>query len=72
MVDSVRLKEIHACLNAGEYSYYLDTNGNLKPYFMGVARNIDFLVKSFGIYYNPDGTLQSVVLNPTPPPNTNV
>lgn len=71
MVDSIRVKEIHACLGASEFAYYADTNGDLKPYFMGVARNIDFLVKSFGIYYNPDGTLQSVVLNPTPPVNTN-
>jgi hypothetical protein len=66
MVDSVRLKEIHACLGAGEFAYY-DNNGNPTPYNMHIARNIDFLMKSFGIYYNPDGSIQSVVLNPAPP-----
>jgi len=66
MVDSVRLKEIHACLGAGEFAYY-DNNGNPTPYVMHIARNIDFLMKSFGIYYNPDGSIQSVVLNPAPP-----
>jgi len=66
MVDSVRLKEIHACLGAGEFAYY-NNSGTATPYVMHIARNIDFLMKSFGIYYNPDGSIQSVVLNPAPP-----
>lgn len=67
MPDSVRIKEIHACLGAGEFAYYRDANGNLQPYVMHLARNLDFLIKSLGIYYNPDGSIQSVVVNPTPP-----
>lgn len=66
MVDSIRIKEIHACLGASEFAYY-DNNGNPTPYNMHIARTLDLLAKSFGIYYNPDGTLQSVLLNPAPP-----
>ena len=66
MPDSILIKEIHACLGAGEFAYY-NNSGTPTPYVMHIARNIDFLMKSFGIYYNPDGYIQSVVLNPAPP-----
>lgn len=65
MVDSVRIKEIHACLGAGEFAYYGDPP---TPYATSVAWNVDKIVKAFGINYNPDGTLQTVLLNPPAPP----
>lgn len=69
MVDSVRVKEIHACLGANEFAYY-DNNGTLTPYQMHIARNLDYLMKTFGLYYNPDGTLMSITTDVSiPPPN---
>lgn len=67
MPDSIRIKEIHACLGAGEYSFYEDDNGELAVYYMHIARNIDYLVKSFGLYYKPDGTLVDIRSNVVPP-----
>lgn len=63
------IQEIHACLGAGEFAYY-DNNGTLTPYQMHIARNIDYLMKTFGLYYNPDGTLMSITTDVAiPPPN---
>lgn len=69
MVDSVRIKEIHACLGAGEYAFY-DNNGTPTEYYMHIARNLDYLCKSFGLYYKPDGTLLDIRANINPPPPT--
>ena len=62
MVDSIRVKEIHAILGSGEYA--LDANGN--PVYMHLARQIDLLAKALGINYNPDGTELEVDLNEPP------
>lgn len=62
MVDSVRIKEIHAMLGAAEYA--LDQNGD--PVYMSIARNVDLLAKALGINYNPDGTKLEVDLNNPP------
>ncbi len=67
MGDSIRIKEIHACLGAGEFAYYTDDNGDLQPYYMHMARNLDYLCKAFGLYYKPDGTLMDIRSNVTPP-----
>ncbi|PHV63194.1 hypothetical protein [Cyanobacterium aponinum] len=60
MPDSVRLKEIHACLGAGEFSYYQNSNGDFQPYYEHLARKIDRIAKAIGIMFNPDGSIMSV------------
>ena len=62
---STKIEEIHACLGAGEYAYY---NVNL-PVEMHMARNLDYLMKSLGLYYNPDGTLMSITTDVSIPPS---
>lgn len=54
MVDSVRIKEIHACLGAGEFAYQ-DNGSNPVPAYMNIARKLDYLCKIWGLYYDLAG-----------------
>lgn len=56
MVDSIRIKEIHACLGAGEASYYTDANGDVQEVVMHLARKIDLLCKFVGLNFALDGS----------------
>lgn len=58
MAWDLMLTEIHECLGAKEYGY--DNSGKNLGRYMNIARNLDFLVKSFGLYYNDDGTLMTI------------
>lgn len=51
MVDSVRIKEIHACLGAGEFAYFAPDT----PIFMNVARKLDYVAKVWGVNFDQDG-----------------
>jgi hypothetical protein len=67
-MDSTKVDEIHAVLGAGEFAYL---NNSQTPVTMNIARNIDYLMKTFGLYYNQDGTLMSIttdvsIPNPNP------
>ncbi|BAQ67075.1 hypothetical protein GM3709_3840 (plasmid) [Geminocystis sp. NIES-3709] len=59
MVDSVRLKEIHACLGAGEFAYYPNPENpsEMLPFFMNIARKLDWFAKGYGVAFNPDGSV---------------
>lgn len=54
MVDSIRIKEIHACLGAGEASYY-NEQGTPKEVVMNIARKLDLLCKWQGLSVKMNG-----------------
>jgi hypothetical protein len=57
------IQEIHACIGPKDFS---GTPEN--PPVIGVAWNVDKIVRSFGINYNPDGTVQTPPTTPPPTP----
>lgn len=57
MVDSIRIKEVHACLGAEEFSYYEDDNGDQQPYYMNIARTLTWFARAYGISFKPDGEI---------------
>lgn len=59
MVDSIRIKEIHACLGAKDFSYY-DDNGTPTEFYMSIARKLDWFAKAYGVAFNPDGTVMEI------------
>lgn len=59
MVDSVRIKEIHAVLGASEFAYSDGINGS-NPAFMHLSRKVDYLCKVWGLFFNLDGSVMSV------------
>jgi hypothetical protein len=59
------VQEIHACVGAADFSYYGTNPSN--PYKTSIAWNVDKIVRSFGINYDPSGAVQTVVLNPPNP-----
>lgn len=54
-----KIDEIHACLGAGEFAYYTD-GGEPKPYYMNIARKLDWFAKAYGVAFNPDGSIITV------------
>jgi hypothetical protein len=62
------IQEIHACLGASDFSFYgANPRAATKT---SVAWGVDKIVRSFGINYASDGSVQNVVLNPPTPPVT--
>lgn len=61
MVDSIRIKEIHACLGARDFAFSDPTVGT--PIYMNLGRKIDLLCKAFGLMFDSDGNII-----PTRPP----
>lgn len=59
MVDSVRIKEIHATLGAGEFATW-DDNGTPTERYMHMARTLDWLAKAWGLQFNPDGSMMDI------------
>ncbi|WP_342597696.1 hypothetical protein VKI21_06960 [Cyanobacterium aponinum UTEX 3222] len=60
MVDSVRLKEIHACLGAGEFAYQDNGIDDPSPAYMHIARKVDYIAKALGICFDLSGEILSV------------
>ena len=60
MVDSVRIKEIHACLGAGEFAYQDNNSDPPIPAYMHIARKVDYIAKALGICFNLSGEILSV------------
>jgi hypothetical protein len=60
MADSIRIKEIHATLGAGEFAYYQDDQGKAQPAYMHIARKLDLLAKAWGISFNLDGSIMPI------------
>jgi hypothetical protein len=58
MVDSVRVKEIHSCLGASEFSYI--NNDPTTPIYMHIARKVDYIAKALGIAFNGDGSIMGI------------
>jgi hypothetical protein len=58
MVDSVRVKEIHSCLGASEFSYI--NNDPTTPIYMHMARKVDYIAKALGIAFNGDGSIMGI------------
>jgi hypothetical protein len=58
MVDSVRVKEIHSCLGASEFSYI--NNNPTTPIYMHMARKLDYIAKVLGIAFNGDGSIMGI------------
>lgn len=58
MVDSVRVKEIHSCLGASEFSYI--NNDPTTPIYMHIARKVDYIAKALGLAFNGDGSLMDI------------
>jgi hypothetical protein len=58
MVDSVRVKEIHSCLGASEFSYI--NNDPTTPIYMHIARKLDYIAKALGLAFNGDGSLMDI------------
>lgn len=58
MVDSVRVKEIHSCLGASEFSYV--NNDPTTPIYMHMARKLDYIAKALGIAFNGDGSIMGI------------
>lgn len=56
LVDSIRVKQIHATLGAGEYA--VDDLGN-DPY-MNIARRLEWLANAYGVAFNLDGSVLAV------------
>lgn len=59
MVDSIRIKEIHAMLGAEEYAYY-DNNGTPEPRVTSAGWYLERIARALGISYHPDGKIMSV------------
>lgn len=57
MVDSIRIKEIHATLGAGEWAYQ---DEDLTPAYMNLSRKVDLLAKANGLSFNLDGSIISL------------
>lgn len=57
---NLMLQEIHACLGAGEFSYYEDDNGNLQPYFMNMARLLQRFARAYGVSFKADGSILQI------------
>ena len=53
------VQEIHACLGAGEFAYYMD-NGNPQPYKMNMARLLQTFARAYGVAFKPDGSILPV------------
>lgn len=51
------IQEIHACIGAGEFSYYEDDNGVIQPYFMNMARTLQRFARAYGVSFRADGTI---------------
>lgn len=60
MVDSVRIKEIHACLGAGEFAYQDKDSNPPTPAYMHIARKVDYIAKALGINFDLSGEIMSV------------
>lgn len=56
MNENILLQEIHACLGAGEASYYTDSQGNPQTVIMNIARKLDLLCKWQGLSVKLDGS----------------
>lgn len=69
MAWEILLQEISATLGASEFAYVPGTEDER---YMNMARNIDYLAKSFGLVYSPDGTVLNIKadVNPIAPPTT--
>lgn len=60
MVDSIRIKEIHACLGAAEFAYQDNKVDPPVPAYMHLARKIDYIAKALGINFDLSGKIMSV------------
>lgn len=56
MGAELMIQEIHACLGAGEFAYYLD-NGEPKPYKMHIARTLQTFARAYGVAFKPNGEI---------------
>jgi hypothetical protein len=65
MAWDLLIQEIHATLGADEFAY---TPGTTDERYLNMARNIDYLAKSFGLYYSPDGTVLNIKADVNPRP----
>ncbi|AUC61764.1 phage hypothetical protein [Cyanobacterium sp. HL-69] len=59
MVDSIRIKEIHACLGASEYATY-EKDGEQEPAYMHIARRLDEVAKALGLCFDLAGGIISL------------
>ena len=54
------ISAIYHTLGASEFATYEDDTGEQIPYYMHLARKIDYIAKALGISFNPDGSIMSV------------
>jgi hypothetical protein len=59
MGSELMIQEIHACLGAGEFAYYLD-GGQPQPYKMNMARLLQTFARAYGVAFKPDGSILPV------------
>jgi hypothetical protein len=59
MGSELMIQEIHACLGAGEFAYYLD-GGQPQPYRMNMARLLQTFARAYGVAFKPDGSILAV------------
>lgn len=58
MGSELMIQEIHACLGAGEFAYYMD-NGEARPYYMNLSRLVQTIGRAYGVSFKPDGSIIS-------------
>ena len=54
------ISAIYHTLGAGEFATYEDDTGKQIPYYMHLARKLDWLCKALGLSFNADGSTMSV------------
>jgi len=55
-----QIKEIHACLGAGEFAYQDNGIDDPSPAYMHIARKVDYIAKALGICFDLSGEILSV------------
>lgn len=55
-----QIKEIHACLGAGEFAYQDNGIDDPSPAYMHIARKVDYIAKALGIHFDLSGEILSV------------
>lgn len=59
-MDTMKIKEIHASLNADKYAYYQDSDGNLQSATNSLGWKIEKIAQALGILFDLNGNIQSL------------
>lgn len=60
MVDSIRIKQIHAALGADRWAYFLDNMDEEQSAIVSLGEKITYIAQALGISYELDGSLKSI------------